>query len=970
MKNWDDLSMAEKSEMIGVAVRNGITDLPAIRQKYNEFAEGGEKESDNRASMSMADRLANAKRAAFYTRRNRPEPGRFGGGSFGGTGAGGSFEIRGNIFPFAKDFNTAYDMAVAARMSEFTYNNKRYNTKKENNPIREINNRLAGQLRVRDEKADSVYDHVPYFFGSMVENTPMITDRNFKAEGGELPIYSAGRVAGALWGLPNQEYLGEPSHHYDFTQSEEWANAHGYYPDARGHRDDRVKKPAHPSHPSKGTWAKDGRIFNLTDIGMKDPNYIFFGLADGGQDPQATLMYNGATVLPELTVTPKGNYYLNPYDNMRLSYAEGGNLYGNGGTTSLVSLINIPGTLKGISEAVKERAYKTITPHNYDIPRAAKEFISGRERDLKGIAPVRNEEWAKYLGVPYEGESNFEPSPYRPTKGQTYDTVLKFKDESQIVSDEVINQMLERQKKTGKNSFLVTGNGGGLGSYTLSLGEDEKGKYISYYDDWDINPFKGISARTKIPVISNVENIVPGSHPFTVYGRRYYEEKKPSKEKAHGGPLVEGAVNYFENGGLKEKDRFATTEMPELVVSAKRKYIAGYDESGNPIYTTDRTKSMSYEGVRPSESKYQRWANRDKNAPKYTDPIIKAAQIGIGVPLAATTAPATIGTLFEAAAPVLSRPLTTVTEAASEYLPAFSRVLPYTEAADKGLMGILGTKGMYDSGKDWYEGNIPWYQAVPQIGLSGLLVADAAPLLGKGYKTALYGIGKYGGSDYAKAKLISDEMIPVSSKIATVNKAFRNEEWNNFLDTKSGDNYYRLVNKIKESKYGYNPEETYFISHTTPWEEFSGINIGISDPQMIASDAPNGYKRLYEFPTKTFGKLKSTDFEGIPTDFDVTEMGKKHLLYGKSSSRTVAPVRALSDENAASLGVSPYSMGNIDRPLDYNGLYVDTPIYENIFMGNQTTVKGDVLKDVLENTDYNIFEYTPEGIQKIIHTSK
>lgn len=38
---WNNLSMAEKAEMIGVAVRNGITSLPEIRAKYNEFAEGG-----------------------------------------------------------------------------------------------------------------------------------------------------------------------------------------------------------------------------------------------------------------------------------------------------------------------------------------------------------------------------------------------------------------------------------------------------------------------------------------------------------------------------------------------------------------------------------------------------------------------------------------------------------------------------------------------------------------------------------------------------------------------------------------------------------------------------------------------------------------------------------------------------------------------------------------------------------------
>jgi len=39
---WDNLSMLEKSEMMKVAVRNGITDLKTIKEQYNEFAEGGE----------------------------------------------------------------------------------------------------------------------------------------------------------------------------------------------------------------------------------------------------------------------------------------------------------------------------------------------------------------------------------------------------------------------------------------------------------------------------------------------------------------------------------------------------------------------------------------------------------------------------------------------------------------------------------------------------------------------------------------------------------------------------------------------------------------------------------------------------------------------------------------------------------------------------------------------------------------
>lgn len=145
--------------------------------------------------------------------------------------------------------------------------------------------------------------------------------------------YTVGNLVDAIYqNNPKEEYLGKPSHNYDFTQSEEWANAHGYYPDARGHRDDRVKKPAHPSHPSRGTWQGDN--FILTDKGFEDPNYTLFGLNDGRQDPQATLIYDDTIVLPEITVTPNGNYINNSYDNIRL------HLKSNGGPIIITNPVN------------------------------------------------------------------------------------------------------------------------------------------------------------------------------------------------------------------------------------------------------------------------------------------------------------------------------------------------------------------------------------------------------------------------------------------------------------------------------------------------------------------------------------------------------------------------------------------------------------------------------------------------------
>lgn len=86
---------------------------------------------------------------------------------------------------------------------------------------------------------------------------------------------------------------------------------------ANGHRDDRVKLINHPSHPSRGKWGNNNKVFNLSDFGMENPNLTFFGLADDN-DPNAVLKYKNDYVLPEITVTPHGAYVDNTYDQIRL----------------------------------------------------------------------------------------------------------------------------------------------------------------------------------------------------------------------------------------------------------------------------------------------------------------------------------------------------------------------------------------------------------------------------------------------------------------------------------------------------------------------------------------------------------------------------------------------------------------------------------------------------------------------------
>lgn len=69
--DWDSLSLREKSEIIKVALRNGITTLPKIRETYNSFANGGSVENENEnlfaaGGKKNSSREGNSRRAMRY----------------------------------------------------------------------------------------------------------------------------------------------------------------------------------------------------------------------------------------------------------------------------------------------------------------------------------------------------------------------------------------------------------------------------------------------------------------------------------------------------------------------------------------------------------------------------------------------------------------------------------------------------------------------------------------------------------------------------------------------------------------------------------------------------------------------------------------------------------------------------------------------------------------------------------------
>ena len=129
-----------------------------------------------------------------------------------------------------------------------------------------------------------------------------------------------------------------------------------------------------------------------------------------------------------------------------------------------------------------------------------------------------------YLGKPQK-YNNFGVSDYKPTITKNNDNPIYYK----ISNDNFVNNILQEfSKDPNRISFQMDDRFGMLGTFTVSKGKDEKGDYISYYDIYDINPYKGEYSRFN----SKKGDISMGiGKPFEVYDRIYYTEDINLKNK-------------------------------------------------------------------------------------------------------------------------------------------------------------------------------------------------------------------------------------------------------------------------------------------------------------------------------------------------------------------------------------------------------------------------------------------------------
>ena len=93
-----------------------------------------------------------------------------------------------------------------------------------------------------------------------------------------------------------------------------------------------------------------------------------------------------------------------------------------------------------------------------------------------------------------------------------------------LIRNEFLEEFNFDENSSGNPSatayFSNEKHGNVLGDYTMNMAEDEKGKYISYYDKWDLQPWK-----TRNKLVSSVTDLaqeVAGINPTELYGRVYY----------------------------------------------------------------------------------------------------------------------------------------------------------------------------------------------------------------------------------------------------------------------------------------------------------------------------------------------------------------------------------------------------------------------------------------------------------------
>ena len=189
----------------------------------------------------------------------------------------------------------------------------------------------------------------------------------------------------------------------------------------------------------------------------------------------------------------------------------------------------------------KEKIAGNIRPQGYQNPleRVADAMVKPEAGSFNKMTEYLEKKYGPslrerqdFLGLMMKGEQQNNTLPIsttRPTNSKDEEAVYynSPKTENRIKEQLKDPEFLKRFSPNDKGIYSVAGHrfhDNVLGNYTMNLGEDDKGKYVSYYDKWDLDPYKRRGGA--LDMISTITQKAAGVNPAEAYGRVYYGSEK------------------------------------------------------------------------------------------------------------------------------------------------------------------------------------------------------------------------------------------------------------------------------------------------------------------------------------------------------------------------------------------------------------------------------------------------------------
>lgn len=243
-----------------------------------------------------------------------------------------------------------------------------------------------------------------------------------------------------------------------------------------------------------------------------------------------------------------------------------------------------------IRKAIANRLYRTIAPDVYGFDRnvteKAQAFLGNVPR-TKREDPYSEDAWAKYLGL-QQPQGSITESPTRPSVGSGRGKYHRLPEEfeQQLLSayqsnrDYLLTQSDDPRRIPMAENMMAPGAGRVLGQFTVGEGEDERGRYLSYYDKYDLAPSAGALPPKLKKLLGAGETFQAEKvfgEPFEFYNRIYYKDGgQMTKSKIYIKPSKRGTFT----AAAKKRGK-GVQEFARQVLANKENYSSAMVKKAN-----------------------------------------------------------------------------------------------------------------------------------------------------------------------------------------------------------------------------------------------------------------------------------------------------------------------------------------------------------------------------------------------------